>query len=81
MEALTDYFDYTFMTLYNISKFTLNGTHDDWITLREKVLKFLDIYPDLSWWIDSAVEMLDIFISAYSGTTDLKFWESRSPIR
>jgi hypothetical protein len=73
MDAMSSYFIYRVVTITcGIPKITLEGTSQDWETLRTKALA-LKKY-DLGWWIDSLKPVLDQFVDASKGKVDKDFW-------
>eukprot|EP00117_Sycon_ciliatum_P047266 scpid103096/ scgid33771/ Uncharacterized protein L662 len=76
LEAMKSYFKFHVFTLCGIPSFTVLGSADDWKSIRGRVLGFLKIDPDLSWWTDPLVAVLDHFILAAEGKADLAFWKS-----
>ena len=79
MGMLPNFFKYESYTLCGIPKIHLEGTPEDWIKMQEKVKGFLEIDPELGWWVEPAVELLDMFIRTSKGDVGeevVTFWES-----
>jgi hypothetical protein len=74
MDGMQRFFDYSLMTLCGIPAITLEGTPEDWKTIRAGALA-LAVY-DLSWWTDHLLPVLDQFIAASEGHADGKFWQN-----
>ena len=74
MEAMQNYFTYSFRTACGIPEFTLEGTVEDWKQLREKAAKLSKF--DLEWWTSHLLPVLDQFVAASSGEVDEAFWSS-----
>ena len=58
---------------------TLNGTKDDWITLKRKTENILEKKCDRAFarkWSESLIPILDRFIGAFDGDIDCVFWNS-----
>lgn len=74
MDAMQSYFEYLVMTRCGIPSIRLEGTVEDWQSLRQKTLELAQF--DLGWWIESLEPILDQFILAAQGKSEPKFWES-----
>ena len=74
MDTFKEYFEYTVVTLCGIPTITLEGTVEDWETLREKTLSLSRF--DFQWWTDAIRPILDEFVSASSGVINKEFWQT-----
>lgn len=74
MDVLQQYFDFEFRSMCGIPEITLEGTVDDWKSIRKRAEKFAEF--DLEWWIKPLIPILDQFVKAASGDVDRKFWKS-----
>lgn len=71
MAAFKSYFSYGFMLCCGIRKVQLTGTLDDWLKLREKVVKCLGIFVnrgDMVNWGRHFVSVLNMLIETYQCT-------------
>ncbi|KYF80231.1 hypothetical protein BE11_43925 [Sorangium cellulosum] len=73
MDALQHYFKYELWTVCGIPEITLEGTVDDWISIRRRA-SALGEY-ELSWWTRALEPVLDQFVAAARGRVDVPFWE------
>lgn len=73
MDALQQYFKYELWTRCGIPEVTLEGTVEDWISIRRRV-RALDEY-ELSWWTRALEPIIDQLIAAAGGRVDVGFWE------
>jgi len=74
MDAVSDYFDYHVMTLCGIPSITLEGTPEDWESVRERAQVFREF--ELDWWLDALLPILDQLVSASRGDVDATFWRN-----
>ncbi|CAN92424.1 Hypothetical protein sce2265 [Sorangium cellulosum So ce56] len=74
MDALQRYFKYEFETACGIPEITLEGTRDDWMSIRRRA-RALEEY-ELSWWTRALDPVLDQFVAAAGGRVDTSFWEA-----
>ncbi|XP_077977172.1 uncharacterized protein LOC144432769 [Glandiceps talaboti] len=74
MEAMKSYFKYTMWSFCGIPSVTLEGTTEDWISIRERTAKLA--HYDLGWWTTHLLPVLDQFINASKGEVDKSFWSS-----
>ncbi len=74
MESMKAYFKYELHTKCGIPSITLEGTVEDWVSVRNRVEQFREY--DLDWWVDPLYPVLDQFAEAASGTADQKWWQS-----
>ena len=74
MDAYQSYFDFTVLTMCGIPEITLEGTNEDWESVREGVVALAEY--DLGWWTMHLLPMLDQFIAASKGEVNLAFWRS-----
>jgi len=72
---LQNYFDYGLRTLCGFPSITLEGTVDDWTSLRKRAEAAL---KHVGWdaWSKELLLVLDEFVAAASGKPNLKFWQS-----
>lgn len=74
MEAMHKYFKYVVMTMCGIPTITLEGTVDDYRSIRRRV-QALGEY-ELTWWVDALLPIVDQFIAAAQGRVERSFWQS-----
>ena len=74
MDAMSKYFDYTVRTMCGIPHITLTGEVSDWQNIYDRVQKIRDLDIGLESWTRALLPVLQEFISAASGTIDLRFW-------
>ncbi len=74
MDAMSVYFDYSFVSLCGIPEIRLAGSKDDYLKMIN-ALDFLNGY-DLKWWTSHVVPILEQFIAAFDGKADYGFWNS-----
>jgi hypothetical protein len=74
MNAMKHYFKYELETLCGIPEITLDGTIEDWKSIRSRA-RALDEY-DLKWWTDALGPVLDQLVATSSGQVDVPFWEA-----
>lgn len=75
MDTMQSYFEYGVMTMCGIPSITLEGNSLDWERLVSKV-KALYTYPELEWWLDSVLPIVEQFKQASCGNVDKAFWSS-----
>jgi hypothetical protein len=74
MAAMQKYFTYRVLTLCGIPEITLEGTVQDWQSVRRRA-QALGEYG-LEWWANALLPILDQFVAAASGQADPLFWRS-----
>jgi hypothetical protein len=74
MEAMKKYVDYLVVTLCGIPEITLEGTVDDWRSIRRRA-QALEEY-DLGWWVEGLAPVLDQLVATAAGRVDTAFWRS-----
>lgn len=74
LDAMQSFFNYRLQTLCGIPSITLEGTPDDWRTLKEKALRFSDWRLDD--WVAVLEPVLDQFIATAEGEINVTFWQS-----
>jgi len=74
MDAVKSYFKYNKAFGCGIPFIELTGTPDDWISIRNRALSLREF--KLDWWIDHLVPVLDQFVTASHGKSDISFWTS-----
>ncbi|WP_437625492.1 DUF4419 domain-containing protein [Sorangium sp. So ce1151] len=73
LDALRHYFKVELWTKCGIPEITLEGTVNDWISIRRRA-RALGEY-ELSWWTRALEPVLDEFVAAARGRADVRFWE------
>jgi hypothetical protein len=68
------YFRYEFHSLCGVPEITLEGTPDDWRSLRRRA-RALEEY-ELGWWTGALGPVLDRIVDTAEGRVDVPFWES-----
>jgi len=81
MEAMKNYFDYRVLTRCGIPQITLEGTPDDWRSLKDKVSKLVEMNKDdcleLKWWLDHLVPVVEKICKAgIERQVDVEFWST-----
>ena len=74
MGAVQSYFSYELLTLCGIPEITLEGTVDDWRSIRRRA-QVLEEY-ELSWWLAGLIPVLDELVATATGRVDTAFWSS-----
>jgi len=78
--ALKNYFAYGCCIMCGIPQVTLEGTMEDWQKLRSKIVELGNRYaanqPQLGWWRDILLPIVDQFILSYQGSPNEDFWQS-----
>lgn len=72
MAAMKHYFDYEEGSVCGIPEVTLEGTPDDWRSVRRRASTVSEF--DCAWWIDALLPVLDEFVAASEGRVDTDFW-------
>lgn len=72
MDAMQNYFVFAASTACGFPSVTLEGSEDDWRSLRQRAAK-LKAY-DLDWWTKHLLPVLDQFIETSAGRPDKDFW-------
>ncbi len=76
------YNDYIFSTIKDyilignncgIPKITIEGTIEDWMSIRDRLSLLADI--ELDEWYSSLTRIVDQFINVFNGNIELKFWQ------
>lgn len=84
MDAYQSYFEYTESTRCGISEFHITGTDKDFIQIINGIKKFAELDSELSTWATKAIQLVDKFRSAVTGSFDQTYfnsfyhWKSRS---
>lgn len=74
LDAMQNYFDFSLVTLCGIPEVTIEGTADDWRTIRRRVVA-LDEY-ELSWWTKLLLPIVDEFVSVVERKPpNVQFWQ------
>jgi hypothetical protein len=88
MRAMSEYFTYGMRTMCGFPSITLEGTVDDWKSVRDRFRVFAEfeakteaglIIPldgNLKWWSDVLSPILDQFVATAEGKVDKTFWKS-----
>jgi hypothetical protein len=74
MDAMQRYFEYSVTTLCGIPEITLEGTVDDWRSIRRRA-RALEEY-DLDFWTAGLAPVLDQLVATAEGRVDVAFWRS-----
>jgi hypothetical protein len=74
MDSMQCYFKYVVQTSCGIPEITLEGTADDWRSIRRRA-QALEEY-DLGWWTDALGPVLDQLVATAEGRVDVPFWET-----
>jgi hypothetical protein len=73
MSAFKRYFDYRMVCICGIPRVTLEGTPEDWRTIRDRV-RVLGEY-DLAWWTEKLAPICDELVKTAEGEPDVDFWQ------
>lgn len=78
MAAMKNYFSYKMRTMCGIPWIQLQGTEQDWVSLRERAAKVGQLMlPEFgSAWMKALLPVLDEFIAAFRGQVNHTFWQS-----
>ncbi len=79
MDICKNYVNYMCMTLCGFPQITLDGNKQDWINLKQKVIKLLHTKVTKEFatkWGKALLPLLDRFIVAFDGKIDCVFWNS-----
>ena len=77
MDAMQQYFEYTFRCGCGIPEIRLSGEKSDWERVKIKANKLIEIIPKFKEWIEGCLnEVLDQFINAFDDKIDKEFWKS-----
>jgi hypothetical protein len=74
LDAMQSYFKYGVFTRCGIPEITLDGTADDWRSIRGRA-RALEEY-ELTWWTDALGPVLDQLVATAEGRVDLPFWKA-----
>ncbi len=74
LDTVSQYFEYTVISLCGIPTITLEGTPEDWRSVRARALALSEF--DCQFWTDGLVPVLDAFVAASEGQEDAEFWRS-----
>lgn len=74
MDAFRKYFDYDVVTFCGIPEITLEGTPEDWRSVRAGAAALAEY--DLHWWTQHLLPVLDRFVAASEGNVDRSFWRN-----
>jgi len=83
MSATKHYFSFGMMTLCGIPNITLQGTEEDWVSLRKRAedLAPLMLEDFSGYWMPLLLPVLDEFINSYRGEVNHGFWQSMVKLR
>jgi hypothetical protein len=74
MDAMQKYFEFHFSTFCGIPEVRLQGTKQDWESIKTKANQLSQIIPEFTIWMESLNEILDHFINVFDDKVDKKFW-------
>ena len=74
MDSMQAYFEYILVTKCGIPEIRLDGEKQDWINVKTKTVKIIEIIPELQIWMSRLEEVLDNFIKAFDGEVNKSFW-------
>jgi hypothetical protein len=74
MDSFSCYFDYCLNCVCGIPRITIEGTPEDWRSIRARV-EVLATY-DLEWWVTRLLPILDEFLLAAEGRPTQEFWQA-----
>lgn len=74
MDSMKTYFKYAVMTMCGIPSVTLEGTVDDWKSIRTRVQALSEF--DLSWWTDTLLPVTDQLVATAEGNPNVELWNS-----
>ncbi|MFN8254605.1 MAG: DUF4419 domain-containing protein [Bacteroidales bacterium] len=74
MDAMENYFDYTFETFCGIPEISLEGSVDDWKWIASNAYNLDEI--GMKKWSDNLQPILNEFVNASQGSIDTLFWQS-----
>jgi hypothetical protein len=74
MDAMKEFVDYSVVTMCGIPEITLEGTVDDWRSIRRRA-QALEEY-ELDWWVAGLAPVLDQLVATATGHVDRAFWQS-----
>ena len=73
LDAMHSYFNYELVTRCGIPRITLAGTPADWRSIRTRAEMFAEF--ELGWWVDELRPILDGFVAAAEGASDVAHWQ------
>ena len=74
LAVASEYYSYHVYTMCGIPKIKIKGTKEDWIKLKDAYNQ-LAARLNLKWWADELNPVLEEFINAHGGSSDLDFWK------
>ncbi|MBS0202167.1 MAG: DUF4419 domain-containing protein [Planctomycetes bacterium] len=74
MDVLEPYYEFVMRCICGIPEITLEGSTDDWQTLRDRAQVLNDV--GLNWWHEALDPILDEFHLASGGAVNLDFWRN-----
>ncbi len=66
MDLVAPYFDFDLTTLCGIPSFSIEGTREDWVNIRNRIERFSEF--GLQWWVDALIPVLDEFVKIFDGS-------------
>ena len=76
MDAVQQYFKYSFRCGCGIPEIRLSGEKNDWERIKVKANKIVEIIPKFKVWIEKLNVIFDHFINAFDDKIDNFFWKS-----
>ena len=85
MHAMEKYFDFRMRTMCGFPSITLEGSAEDWHSVRRKAEDLVRASCKeefSSWWLPALLPVLDRFAEQYedTGTVDVQFWQSMAKV-
>jgi hypothetical protein len=74
LDAMQKYFGYHLLTLCGIPAVTLEGTAEDWRSVRRRAGVLAEY--DLGWWMGALAPVLDELVATSEGRVDIAFWKT-----
>jgi Domain of unknown function (DUF4419) len=74
LDAMQQYFRYEMVTKCGIPEITLEGTVEDWRSIRRRA-RALKEY-ELAWWTEAVGPVLDELVATAEGRVDARFWQT-----
>lgn len=73
LDAMSSYFEYSFLTMCGIPEITLEGTAEDWRSVRRRARTLAEY--GLEWWLKGLDPVLYKLIETAEGRVEIPFWE------
>lgn len=74
MDAMQSYFNYRCTTRCGIPEVILEGTVEDWESIRDRFASFRQFNMD--WWVDALSPILDEIVKTAKGEQNIEFWNN-----